>query len=58
MQTGAWKYAEEGKSAREEICIYIYISIYLNEMEEMSDNSKDMEIVSSYWKPVPSKKQK
>lgn len=56
MQTGAWKYTEEGKSAREEIRIYIYI--YLNEMEEMSDNSKDMEIVSFYWKPVPSKKQK
>lgn len=37
---------------------YAYIYIYLNEMEEMSDNSKDMEIVSSYWKPVPSKKQK
>lgn len=30
----AWKYAEEGKSAREEIYIY------LNEVEEMSDNSK------------------
>lgn len=29
-----WKYAEEGKSAREEIYIY------LNEVEEMSDNSK------------------